>query len=48
MKKVERAYSLLPDKRRATHAFFFGSRFGDRDGVEGRDGCVRTKTKTQA
>ena len=24
----------------AERTFFFGSRFGDRDGVEGRDGCA--------
>ena len=32
-------YSLLPVKRSGTHAFF-GSRFGDRDGVKGHDGCA--------
>ena len=31
-------YSLLPVYRPGTHAFFW-SHFGDRDGVQGRDGC---------
>ena len=33
-------YSVLPLNRAGTHVFFFWSHFGDRNGVQGRDGCA--------
>ena len=37
-KRIKNKYSVLP-VHRATHAFFW-SHFGDRDGVQGSEGCA--------